>query len=1271
MEAKILYTNEEADIQCVAVRCIEVLCGSHRGAARRTALASSAFSEALFLLPHESLYSYLYIGARDGTLVALRLHVVLADVPVTGGGAAPEHRVLLEAQSKVVLHARLHGGPAAAPERETRAGNLSGAPGTGGVHAIASPPSLPYIFVLAHGRLTVHEADTLQLVDSVYTAALQLEKEVAVLLLCAGEEQDAAVHGRRARPRAGAGAAEVVTSHDGADLAEVCHYALLREDWTVILAECSRTCARRRAFAGGATAAEGGVPGGPLQHLSDAPPRPGCTALSVPPRTSAMAWCRDRLLTGSPDCYCLYDTLHGTLVSRLDVASLLGGTAPYVAYLPSAVLDPTRAGHDLADKAAAVCSASADSSGDEDTSSSSRSNTDSDSSGDSDSDSDSGGRSWSVSDGETASGAPVKRTGWPSALVFRLRRRGPLHAVSVRGDRTDLAAAPPLTGALADVDVRDVFPSLPFLLLRRHHAGDAGGGGVGRLITGTSATATAESPEEALRQDRRHGWRQALSHRLPSAVGGATERGAEVDIFSCLDDSPWVAPSGESARFAGATLRGVCVFPLGILGVSPHMVEALLWRPLPAQLEDQIESGHYVRALRLVSQCFRGTDGARAVMLRRVCQASATRAMSRRRYRVAFYLYMLSDPVEGSVLRLFPELQLRPAVAEPHSDADGRPTTTTSTAMVQLTYDSSAPYRVLYRVLWSTFASLVAEAAHEDEPSGRGDAALAGRGRDRRAIEFAIFSLLVVDGGGVRRVGATREELLQFMARTRTLSPGDCTTAMQALATTPSPLLRALLMAASGDCEAALAECHRCGDVSSAGAVLEMLGGSHAVTAATLDELYLTHLAWMLETDAVATVQLLTAPSRTGHRRPTSAALLPVLLAAGGTVLLDYLSYLINAERSEDPVVHNVYAMHLVDTLHSLRSTWGLQGFASGELGAQDGAGSETGIVGHLRRALTSFLRCSPHYDKERVLATVTATGMLEEQCIVLEVLEDHVGALTVMVYAMKDLGRAVRYCEAHCAHDSAQWPPGAGGLSTGPWLPHWSGGGGEGAAATPPSSAQQAPATGTGTGTAPRTPSPTRMAAPRDRDRQRIVSSVATTVAQPASVAAALRAASAAAEWPSGVSINLYLHLLLHVLLVPPSPHAAAREEAMWLLRTHAACMDPGLVLASLPGDVGLPRIAPFLIRALQRLEVHHHVAQMEAAAARSALSDAVRWHVALQQRCVWVEGRRCCVVCGERLDDGGLVAVFPNLKPAHLRCYGDVAIDPERGVPFLTITL
>jgi len=119
-------------------------------------------------------------------------------------------------------------------------------------------------------------------------------------------------------------------------------------------------------------------------------------------------------------------------------------------------------------------------------------------------------------------------------------------------------------------------------------------------------------------------------------------------------------------------------------------------------------------------------------------------------------------------------------------------------------------------------------------------------------------------------------------------------------------------------------------------------------------------------------------------------------------------------------------------------------------------------------------------------------------------------------------------------------------------------------------------------------------------------------------------------------------------------------------LLTSFASQMDPVVVLSLLPGDVPLQSVAPYLTHSFQQLELRTQLAEMEAAAARSIVSDATCQQVALQQRCFWLDAHRHCVVCRQPLDDGGLVVIFPNLKPSHFRCFREGTLDPERGVPF-----
>lgn len=1394
MESKVLYTNDDADVQCVAVKAIETVRAAPDAAGSqqqlRTTLSSASPDAVIFLLPRERLYSYLYIGAADGTLLALRFHVVLQEMAVPGGGSTYEHRVALEAQSKVAIAASPLTAPSSSAAPSPPALDKEALKG---VRFIDAPTLLPYVFLRVHGRFQVHEDDTLQMLEPSYTAPLDLAAS-AVLWMCVGEEQTAASRQRRRGP--------------SPPSAPAAYYALLLDTWEVVLAECTKESSARLAFAGN-TAESFGWSGGNLEEDSQtSAATPGSaagrrlagpsTSFSVRPYTSTMAWCGDVLLTGSPNYYCLYDTLHGSLLSQLEVGGLLSSAAPYTAYLRSAAMDPSRAGFELAAQSAEVCSCSASSSDYSSGSSREESSLSSRSDASSSSDSEEEG-----SDGSNSEDAAARRGGhclrrnapataafgWPSALVFRLRD-GELHVCTGAG-ATDLTCAAPLAASFGTVQAVHGCP--PFLLCQRGSgcSGDGddteerdenspGGGSSG------VASSRLRASLAGLRRASQQLSARFSSARMPAQV-------CEMAVFSCIDGHPWASPEIDPVSFMSVNLHDVHAFPLGLLGVSKHMVEALLWKPFAVQLEDQVQAGYYTRVLRFASQCFRGSEAALRGVLRRVCQACATRAMARHRYRVAFYFYTVAEAGVGSLLRLFPELR-RPAAtrtarsvsrrgqSREHSERGGGseeggdgPGDAASvqlhdtSAPRQLSYTSHAPYRALYRILLSHFFSLVAaESAtsvtaaspsplspaspdapaaasqHDLSPAHSADelrevavsslpavtAARAPHGASpapssplhwpattnaaaadtRASVEFALFCLFAVDYAGARRIGSTRDELLSFMIAVQTLHHEECTAAVTALGLPPQALLMTMLLAATGNYDEALTRCQEEADVTAATAALQMYARTNDARAGELSRLYQLHLPWMLEVDPPAMVQLLTTPSAFPGEKPGPAVVLPLLLTVGGTVLLDYLSYLINTGGSADPVVHQLYAMHLVRTLHTLRDEWGLQGFASAELGAADEAGAETGLVGHVRRALLSFLRRSAYYNKEAVLAVLVAADLHEEQCVVLEALDDHVGVLTVLVYTMKDMNRAVRYCEAHYAQDRArvqQWTPLADLLqdrdTADPVASRAAGGGGGGVAGAVAAGSPQHTEETTGYPlqqqqqlhshswtAAAGLPADDAAAASRaaaeavvscaeaplfpSRDCRRLLVQEAAAMAHYTHEAAMHGDARASisvapsrvSAWQPVMRFNPYLHMLLHVLLVPPSNNAMALNEIVWLLSTHSPFMSPRLVLASLPGDLLLVHIAPYLIRAFQRLELNHQLVQMEAAAVQSTLTDAVRRHVSLQQRCVWMAEQRRCVVCGASMERGGLVVVFPNLKPAHFRCHQDATLDPERAVPF-----
>ncbi|KPI83440.1 hypothetical protein ABL78_7526 [Leptomonas seymouri] len=1487
MDSKILYTNDRAEVQCVAVKSIKTVKGS-TDAARDDRLPPSTEPQgiplpssdtAIFLLPHESLYSYLYIGTADGFLLALRFQIFLQELAVPGGGLIYEHRVALHAQSKLeitVPHPSVSSsnggsrarsgsgqeGMSASPmttastplePAATDAAESSTNAAVRGVRAMEAPMSLPYVFLHVHGRFEVREDDTLQPLDRAYTAPLRLG-DSTVLFMCTGEEQTTASRQRRppsSSVNRGTSTSQGATGKPDAEAdlsSAVAYYALLLDNWMVMLVGCTKASSTRLAFLDSAGEATGSskadVKG--AQHASSLSPlaqQQGFstqethvpnTLLPVLPNTSTMAWCGDVLITGSPSYYRLYDTLHGTVLSQLEVRSLLGSCPPYTAYIRNAAVDPTRAGFDLATEAAEVCSYSGGGS--------SRSSSSSESS-DNDLTSTSGSAPCEMSAREggppTGVGSP---TGWSSALAFRLRD-GELHVCAATGSRADLNTAVPLAGTFGAV--REVYSCSPFLMCLLG-SGGSDDEGLGDPPAASRLPLTSSGIRTSIVEPR--------SSSPPPR--------SEVILFSCLDGLLWVPPEVEPVSFMSVSLRGVRAFPLGLLGFSRHTVEALLWKPFALQLEDQIEAGRYSRVLRFVSQCFRGSESARRVVVRRVCQASATRAMSHCHYRVAFYFYTLAETCAEGLLQLFPELQRPASIAQVGAQRRGAdasrdgsrshteggehiayrsPVAATSEdrhaadAERQphpFSYPQHAPYRALYRILISQFFSLVSVAARNthfplEDPAATAGATVNGAGeallrgstmlataavalgsaspgpappsppaadaesaafpervaatpraavvemtaalksqtaaptgtlqgtrnpsrpdapllasveassesleRTRAKIEFALFCLFAIDSAGARRLRTTRAELLQFMIFAQTLTPHDGAAVFSALGLPPQFLLNTMLLAARGDYDRAFTHCQEEGDVATAGALLAMHACTPGATDAQLEKLYQQHLPWMLEVDPPTTVQLLTTPAWLEGERPGPEVLLPILLTVGGTVLLDYLSYLINTECSVEPSVHQLYATHLVSTLQTLRDEWGLQGFTSVELGAADGAGTETGLVGPIRRTLLSFLQCSPYYDKERVLAVLVEAGLCEEQCVVLEALGDHVGVLSVHVYAMHDMNRAVRYCEAHyrpgCA-SAHRWlpladlrhqmtaapgsstqavsPPKAAGCADGgplrqleglescrplpaddPWT-HALGGCSANETVSSCAVVQgtlgDATALSFSSSPAPNLRSSNGADGAVDvlmfpsRDCQRVAFNDAAAMAydsyEPTGDAHGVSGKAGYSESPMATAsqivmhFNPYLHILFHVLLFPPAGSDVALSEIVWLLNTHYAFINPRLVLLSLPGDVPLSFIAPYLMRAFQRLEVNHQLVCMESAAVQSALADAVRHHVSLQQRLVWMDDHRRCVVCGQLLEKGGLVAVFPNLKPAHFRCQQDSTLDPERAVPFFSNT-
>ncbi|RNF17729.1 uncharacterized protein Tco025E_04765 [Trypanosoma conorhini] len=478
---------------------------------------------------------------------------------------------------------------------------------------------------------------------------------------------------------------------------------------------------------------------------------------------------------------------------------------------------------------------------------------------------------------------------------------------------------------------------------------------------------------------------------------------------------------------------------------------------------------------------------------------------------------------------------------------------------------------------------------------------LGSRTEEQRAVEFAIFLLYVLEC-----VPYTDDELADMFLLSSTLDPVECLRYVSEDGVRPKPMILPLVLACDGRFSEALQRCQALRLVHEAAVVLQMSGD---------EALYVQHFPWMLSADISSALLAVLRPQR---RPPSAATILPMLLGYGGCPLHDYLHLLIFVEGNTQRELHTLYATNLIDIIRSLQS-FGVAGLKAPAVKLR--AGEESGVRGAARRALLKFLQLSPHYEVDVVLAMLHGAGMVEEEVLAMEQAGDHIGALTKLVYELADVAAAVRYCVEQHSRELQR-------LSRG---------------------ASQGEVKDSGCS------DPALLPAPAADSQE-------TFVGRDDSV---WLAGSSSYAVQGGRTFNEHFNTLLHVLLVPPAGKERMLSEALWVLNEHSRCINPLSVMTSLPSEVCVAEISSYLLRAFQTLCSQAQLAEVNANSVASMLADAQRQRALLAQRCVYVDEKRPCAVCGKPLGVG-VMAVFPNLKATHFRCFHAQELDPERGVPF-----
>ncbi|PBJ72119.1 hypothetical protein BCY84_15695 [Trypanosoma cruzi cruzi] len=451
----------------------------------------------------------------------------------------------------------------------------------------------------------------------------------------------------------------------------------------------------------------------------------------------------------------------------------------------------------------------------------------------------------------------------------------------------------------------------------------------------------------------------------------------------------------------------------------------------------------------------------------------------------------------------------------------------------------------------------------------------------------------------------TDDELADMFLLSSTLVPEECLRYVSEDGIRPKPMIVPLVLACDGRFSEALECCQAQRLVHEAAVVLQMSGE---------EQLYMQYFPWMLSVDINAALLAVVRPQ---FRAPSVSMILPMLLGYGGYPLHDYLHFLIFMEGNTQRELHTLYATNLIDIVCSLQS-FGVEGLKATSVKVR--AGLESGIRGAARRALLVFLQLSSHYEADVVLSWLQGAGLVEEEVLAMKQAGDHIGALTKLVYELNDVAAAVRYCEEQHARELQsrrgnvfKWSLENKEFNEPAALP----------ACDEPLQETFA-------------------------DRDDSVWLVGNRYMVQGSRA-----------------FNEYFNILLHVLLVPPAGKKRLLSEALWVLNEHSPCINPLSVMTSLPSEVCVAEISSYLVRAFQTLCNQVQMAEINANSVASMVADAERHHALLSQRCVYVDEKRPCAVCGKALGVG-VIAVFPNLKATHFRCFHAQELDPERGVPF-----
>ncbi len=482
---------------------------------------------------------------------------------------------------------------------------------------------------------------------------------------------------------------------------------------------------------------------------------------------------------------------------------------------------------------------------------------------------------------------------------------------------------------------------------------------------------------------------------------------------------------------------------------------------------------------------------------------------------------------------------------------------------------------------------------------------------NQEAIDYALLVLMATG-----KVEFSSEDAEGLFFPLNHLNFSECETFLKAK---QQSQFLALLYAANNRCSEALELCRSKMMAEAAVLPLQLCENTKLIA---------EHLPWMVIVDPEVGIRGVCHPTKSPN---APELVLSLINGCPVNTLREYLAFVIHKQRSKDENVHTNYGLTLISILKTLKLFSGVE-----EVSLQIPAGTEAGLFGQRRAELLRFLATSLFYDTDQILAALVEAGappsspFWEEQAIVHSRNQDHAAALNIYVYELNNVRGAEDYCiRYHLTFGSDSVLSNSAGTQ---------GAKGFQGVTSPLASKSRAGPSGFGA-------SGSTLTLGDSTGQKKTGQSVSSS---------------------AGSGVNELFTVLLNVLLVPPVGKPAKFPEAMKILDRHARVINPLSVLETLPNDLAVGQIAPYLRRIFQKLGHRRQLGVvMKHAAAAEKVSSEIRRYT-MTRRNVVIDEDRKCVVCGKEMS-GDIFAVFPNLKVVHFRCYKEKGLDPERGVPFV----